>query len=139
MRVQTPASMLASPNNTADSNIDRGSGGMAQATAAPARPQLSVQSSSADANKQADPGMDPRSRLPREELEALDKPIINRWYIAKIVLRVLSTCFAVAMVPLQLNRNPVFWLYPDIWSFVNDIIQYVLVSVIVKIPAWSVT
>ncbi|KAI6381503.1 hypothetical protein MCOR25_001197 [Pyricularia grisea] len=130
MRVQTPASMLASPNNTADSNIDRGSGGMAQATAAPARPQLSVQSSSADANKQADPGMDPRSRLPREELEALDKPIINRWYIAKIVLRVLSTCFAVAMVPLQLNRNPVFWLYPDIWSFVNDIIQYVLAAVI---------
>ncbi|TLD25202.1 hypothetical protein PspLS_05934 [Pyricularia sp. CBS 133598] len=132
MRVRTPDSVLPSLENTAGSNTDREFSSLAPAAAATTtRPQLSAQSFSADANKQTDPGMDPRSRLPREELEALDKPIINRWYIAKVVLRVSTTLCAVAMVPIQIYRQPwMWWLKPDIWEFVNDMIHYVLAAMI---------
>ncbi|KAI6258901.1 hypothetical protein MCOR27_006433 [Pyricularia oryzae] len=133
MGARATAPVLPSSENTAVSDMARGFSSLAPAAATPTRPQLSTQSSSADASKQTDPGMDPRSRLPREELEALDKPVINGWYIAKVVLRVSTTGFAVTMVPVQINRQP--WMsisYPDIWSFINDVLQYVLAAVIMS-------
>ncbi|TLS25783.1 hypothetical protein PpBr36_07263 [Pyricularia pennisetigena] len=132
-RLQTPAPVLPSPENAAGNNTDLRCSSLAPATTTLTRPQLSARLSTADANKQTDPGMDPRSRLPREELEALDKPIIDRWYIAKVVMRVSTTCFAAAMVPVQIYRQPsMSILYPDIWSFINDIIQYVLAAAIMS-------